>query len=304
MPKLVNFGSMCIDNVYRVPAIAGPGQTVASTSHEVFAGGKGLNQSIAAARAGIEVVHAGCVGNDGEWLKATLADQGVDVAVVRVADGSSGHAVIQVNDAGENAIVIAGGANRQLRASDIESALARVEADDWLLLQNEINDLDTVLRAVGDKHCRVAFNVAPVDGREADYDLSRVQLLIVNEIEAAALSGCAQGAHGRWSGVIDALKGRAPVADIVLTLGGDGLVYAGKDGAIVLPAYPVQAVDETAAGDAFIGFLMAALIRGESMARALRMGSAAGALAVTRAGAASSIPTLEEVASLVSAKDA
>ena len=298
MTKLVNLGSLCIDNVYRVSSIAGPGETVASASHEVFPGGKGLNQSIAAARADIEVVHVGCVGPDGEWLKDTLRAEGVDVSGVRVADGPSGHAVIQVNDAGENAIVIAGGANRVLEPADVDTALARVEPGDWLMLQNEINDLDAVLRAAGANGCQVVFNVAPVDGREAGYDLSNVGLLIVNEIEAAALAQANQ-VDGGWSDMMAGLATRAPGADVVLTLGADGLVYSGRRGSTTLPAYAVDAVDETAAGDAFIGFLMASMIRGEPMDLALRMGSAAGALAVTRAGAASSIPGLAEVRALV-----
>ena len=298
MPKLVNLGSLCIDNVYRVPALTGPGETVASVSYEVFPGGKGLNQSIAAARAGARVVHAGCVGEDGVWLKDTLSAEGVNVTGVRVASTASGHAVIQVNDAGENAIVITGGANRALEPGDVDAALAQVEPGDWLLLQNEINDLNGVLRAAGERRCRVAFNVAPADGREAGYELAGVRLLIVNEIEAAALAGTDVG-NGDWPEVIDRLRDRAPVADIVLTLGRDGLIHAGSDGMTTTAAYDVKAVDETAAGDAFIGFLMAALIGGEPMARALAMGSAAGALAVTRAGAASSIPSLDEVRALL-----
>ena len=298
MPKLVNLGSLCIDHVYRVPTITGPGETVSSSTHEVFPGGKGLNQSIAAARAGIDVVHVGCVGDDGTWLKETLAAEGVDVTGLRIGDGSSGHAVIQVNEAGENAIVIYGGTNRSLDRNAIEDAVARVAAEDWLMLQNEINDLDLVLGLAGERGCQVALNVAPVDGREAGYDLSCVRLLIVNEIEASALAGV-DAVDGDWSGVMAALGARAPRADIVLTLGSDGLVYTEAGRLATLPAYAVTAVDETAAGDAFIGFLMGSLIRGESMHDALRVGSAAGALAVTRAGAASSLPALEEVRSLV-----
>ena len=295
MPKLVNLGSLCIDNVYRVAGIAGPGETVASNSHQVFAGGKGLNQSIAAARGGAAVVHVGCVGADGDWLRQTLAAEGVDVRGVRIADGASGHAVIQVNDAGENAIVIAGGTNRSLTAADMERALSQVEDGDWLLLQNEINDLAGVLRHSRESGCRVAFNVAPVDGREAGYDLDGVALLIVNEIEAAALAG-----QDEPQAALAVLTERYPDADVVLTLGSDGLVHARAGATTVLPAFRADAVDETAAGDAFIGFLMASLLAGETMAQALRSGAAAGALAVAKAGAASSIPVLADVQALAS----
>ena len=296
MPKLVNLGSLCIDNVYRVGGIAGPGETVASASHDVFPGGKGLNQSIAAARAGAQVAHVGCIGSDGIWLRDALAGEQVEVSGVRVVDQPSGHAVIQVDDAGRNAIVIAGGANRVLSAEDVNAAVAQLEADDWLLLQNEINDLPHVLAEARQRACQVAFNVAPVDGREASYDLSGVQLLIVNEIEAAALAGVADPHEA-----VRALRARHPAAAVVLTLGAHGLLHA--DGASnevkTLPATPVDAVDETAAGDAFIGFLMAGLLAGEPLDEALQLGSAAGALAVTKPGAASSIPTLAEVKDLL-----
>ena len=298
MPKLVNLGSLCIDHVYQVPAFTGPGETVSSRTHAIFPGGKGLNQSIAAARAGIDVAHVGCVGEDGVWLRDALAAEGVDVSGLRVVEGSSGHAVIQVNEMGENAIVIFGGTNRALVEEDMRAAVGRVEGGDWLMLQNEINDIGIVLQLAEERGCQVAFNVAPVDGREAAYDLSGVRLLIVNEIEASALAGVDVAVHD-WSGVMEALSERAPNAAVVLTLGSDGLVYSAESGLATLPAYAVTAVDETAAGDAFIGFLMASLIRGESMEDALRMGSAAGALAVTRAGAASSLPALAEVRSLV-----
>ena len=294
MPKLVNLGSLCIDNVYRVANITGAGETVASASHEVFPGGKGLNQSIAAARAGADVAHVGCVGQDGLWLRQTLASEGVDVAGIRVVQAPSGHAVIQVNNAGENAIVIAGGANRALNANDVAAAMDRVEPGDWLLLQNEINDLEAVLQAASEHQCQLAFNVAPVDGREQGYDLSGVALLIVNEIEAAALADTADR-HA----ALRTLRHRYPDTDVVLTAGRDGLTHVGSRGGLELGAYSVAAVDETAAGDAFIGYLMAALIAGEQMPDALTMASAAGALAVTKAGAASSIPLLADVAGLV-----
>ena len=303
MPKLVNLGSLCIDNVYRVPAIAGAGETVASRSHEVFPGGKGLNQSVAAARAGASVAHVGCVGADGAWLRDLLAEEGVNVDGVRVVEGASGHAVIQVDDAGANAIAIAGGANRALRADDVARALAQVGPGDWLLLQNEINDLPDVLAAAKRRDCAVAFNVAPVDGREADYDLSGVKLLIVNEIEAAALAATgatnALARTGKPEAAAHALRERYPQAELVLTLGAAGLIHMDAESASTLPAYAAQAVDETAAGDAFIGYLMAALLAGEDMAGALRLGSAAGALAVAKAGAAASIPTLAEVRRVV-----
>lgn len=293
MPKLVNLGSLCIDHVYRVARIAGVGETVASESYAVFPGGKGLNQSIAAAKAGAAVVHVGGVGADGAWLRDALAAAGVDAGGVRTIGGPSGHAVIQVNEAGENAIVVAGGANRALEAEDLRAAFDSLVPGDWLLLQNEVNDLEAILGEASRVDCQVAFNVAPADGREVGYDLSSVALLIVNGAEAAALAGTAVP-----RAAAAALRQRWPNAELVLTLGAEGLIHGGRDGLRILPAHPVRAVDETGAGDAFIGFLMAALLAGTAMPEALRLASAAGALAVTAAGAASSIPTLDAARAL------
>lgn len=302
MARLVNLGSLCIDNVYSVPSFVGAGETIASRSLSIFPGGKGLNQSLAAAKAGAEVVHVGCVGPDGGGLVEILADENVDVSGIREVDTRSGHAVIQVNGEGENAIVIAGGANREIVDADIGRALDQLGEDDWLLLQNEINDLPAVLSSAAARRINVAFNIAPVDGREADYDLSSVKLLIVNEIEAAAVAGLSVDSAPEV--VLDALCGQLPTTDVVLTLGKEGVYFAGAGAAArhFVPAFSVEAVDETGAGDTFIGYLMAGLLDGVAVARALLIASAAGALAVTRPGAASSIPDADEVAALAATR--
>ena len=294
MPKLVNLGSLCIDNVYSVPNITAAGETVASLEYAVHAGGKGLNQSLAAAKAGATVAHVGCVGADGGGLKQGLADVGVDVSAVREIDGPSGHAVIQVNPSGENAIVITGGANRTLDDADIDTAFGLCEAQDWLLLQNEINKMEDIFERSSSNFPKLALNLAPVDERIRHYDLSAVDLLVVNEVEAQALAGEAAIADA-----LEALCARYPACDIVLTLGREGLRYGKADERVALDAFSVQAVDETGAGDAFVGYLMAALLEGRQMPDALIAGSAAGALAATRAGAASSIPDRDAVASLI-----
>ena len=297
MPKLVNLGSLCIDNVYSVPNITAAGETVASLEYAVYAGGKGLNQSLAAAKAGARVAHVGCVGSDGRWLKQELSKSGVDVAAVRETEAPSGHAVIQVNPSGENAIVISGGANRTLNDADIDTALRLCDTDDWLLLQNEINKMEDILDR-SSKAPKLALNLAPVDDRIRRYDLTAVDLLIVNEVEAQALSG--------ETGVEDAFQAlcaRYPACDIVVTLGRTGLRYGKGDDRVALGAFAVQAVDETGAGDAFVGYLMSALLEGQGVRDALIIGSAAGALAATRAGAASSIPSREAVASLIATSE-
>jgi ribokinase len=290
VPKLINLGSLCIDDVYSVDTIATAGETVASQNHTVFPGGKGLNQSLAASKAGADVHHIGCIGEDGDWLKDVLADAGVDVANVRQVEPRSGHAVIQVDSTGQNSIVISGGANRSIQALDRDVAFALLQPGDWLLLQNEINDIEAVLKEASDRDVNIAFNVAPVDGREQNYCLNNVALLIVNEVEAAAL---AQEADPETA--FEALCERYATAHIVLTLGRGGLLHGVAGRRERLAAYSVKAVDETAAGDAFVGYLMAGLLSGADYSTALQFGSAAGALAVTQKGAASSIPEYADV---------
>ncbi|MCY3858842.1 MAG: ribokinase [Gammaproteobacteria bacterium] len=291
MPKLVNLGSLGIDHVYGVDHITTPGETISSYSHDVFPGGKGSNQSIAAAKAGAEVVHVGCIGPDGDMLLDVLSEVNVDVKNVRVSETATQHAVIQVDRQGQNAIVIFGGANRTLNQHDRDVALSRVEPGDWLLLQNEVNDLEEILDQAGERNVSVAFNVAPVDGREKDYDYSRVGLLIVNEVEAAALA-----AEDDPNRAFDILTSRFPDMIVLLTLGRDGGMYGGGGyPRVVYESHVVDAVDETAAGDTFIGYFMAEWLKSQDLAKAVEDASAAGAIAVTKPGAASSIPSRAEV---------
>ena len=291
MPKLVNLGSLCIDHVYGVDHITSAGETLSSNSHDIFPGGKGSNQSIAAAKAGAEVVHVGAIGPDGQMLIDVLQEANVDASGVRVDDVATGHAVIQVDSSGQNAIVIFGGANRTLTEADRMAAFEQLEAGDWLLLQNEVNDLELILELAAARDVSVAFNVAPVDGREQNYDLSKVALLIVNEVEAAALAG-----EDNPERAFELLVQKYPEMTVLLTLGRDGGIYGSqKDGRSTYTAHSVEAVDETAAGDTYIGFFMAEWLRSQDMKLAIEDANAAGAIAVTKIGAASSIPTPAEV---------
>ncbi|MCY4093675.1 MAG: ribokinase [Gammaproteobacteria bacterium] len=291
MPKLVNLGSLGIDHVYGVDHITTAGETISSFSHDVFPGGKGSNQSIAAAKAGADVVHIGCIGPDGDMLLDVLREVDVDVEHVRVGEIATQQAVIQVDRQGQNAIVIFGGANHTINQHDRNIALSKFEQGDWLLLQNEVNDLERILDQAGERNVSVAFNVAPVDGREKGYDYSRVGLLIVNEVEAASLAGEADP-----NCAFDILTSRFPEMIVLLTLGRDGGIYGGgKYPRVVYQAHEVDAVDETAAGDTFIGYFMAEWLRSQDLAKAVEDASAAGAIAVTRPGAAASIPSRTEV---------
>ncbi len=272
------------------------GETVASIERQVFAGGKGLNQSLAAARAGVSVAHFGAVGTDGDMLLEQLRADGIDVEGVLQLDGPSGHAVIQVDADGHNAIVISGGSNREIPHTLIAQAVDCLEPGDWLLLQNEINDVDRVIRMAADQQANIALNVAPPDERIDHYPIELLSLLVVNEPEAMALAGATNSAAA-----FDMLVHAYPQTSTVLTMGEDGLICfdAVQEQQLQLGAFQVTPIDETAAGDAFVGYLLAALVSGQNLGQALPKASAAGALAVTREGAAPSIPRSTEVEALL-----
>lgn len=290
MARILNFGSINIDLVYRVPHIAKPGETLSSTSLERFAGGKGSNQSVALARAGAPVFHAGRIGKDGEWIVRMLKACGVDVRFIRRDAGPSGQAIIQVADSGQNSIVLFPGANRAITRRDIEDTMAHFRRADILLLQNEINAIPDIMRAAHEAGLSIWFNPAPFGPEVLDYPLSLVDVFVVNEIEAADLSGAKAGKLA-----LAVLGRRFPAADILMTLGAKGAMLRRGDRQWVVPAPKVKAVDTTAAGDTFIGYYAASVLRGLSPERCLKYACEAAALSVTRKGAADSIPDKREV---------
>jgi len=287
---VLNYGSINIDHVYRVPAFVRPGETLASRDYRRGSGGKGYNQTIALARAGGQVSHAGKVGHDGEPLLEALRMDGADTRHVCTVDTPTGHAIIQVDDSGENAIVLYGGANHEVTVAEAASVIATQTPGDWLLLQNEISCVGEIL-ALGLEHgLRVAFNPAPMGDRVADLPLGRLGLLVVNGSEGAALSG-----EDRPAAIVEALHARWPDTPIVLTQGSEGAHYIDSRTALFEPAAPATAVDTTAAGDTFVGYLLAELAAGAEPRDALRLAARAAALCVTRAGAASAIPRRDEL---------
>ena len=284
--NILNFGSLNIDLVYQVEHIARPGETIASSSHQVFAGGKGANQSAALARAGAPVFHAGQVGPDGQWLVDKLAGLGVDVQHIRVGDTPTGHAIIQVDRHGQNSIVLFAGANTQIDRGAIDAALSRFDRGDILLLQNEINDVSYIIAAASKRGLMICLNPAPFGPEVCAYPLELVDVLIVNETEATGLAGASEPT---------ALASLCPHAQIALTLGAAGVQYRSPSEQFDLPAPHVKAVDTTGAGDTFIGYflqgLTASMTARDAMARAVK----AAALCVTRPGAMDSIPAADEV---------
>lgn len=293
--KILNYGSLNIDMVYRVPHIVRPGETIASRAFRKYAGGKGANQSVAIARAGGLVCHAGQLGGDGQWLKEKLAGFGVDTRFIRIIEGVSGQAVIQVDQQGENAIFLYPGANRQITRNEIDRVLSHFQAGDILLVQNEINNVAYLIQTAHEMKMQICLNPAPMDKRVEKYPLRKINMLILNEVEGGALSG-----RTRPGSILDWLAKKLPETEIVLTLGKRGAIArVPGQRPIKMPALAVKTVDTTAAGDTFIGYYLAGRTQGEKPVECLARACAAAAICVTRPGAMDSIPALGAVSAFL-----
>jgi len=290
MPTILNFGSCCIDNVYQVPRFVSPGETLPCSDYQIHAGGKGLNQSVALAHAGANVMHAGRLGKDGIWMISLLQEAGVDTSGIEIVDIPCGHAIIQVTPNGDNAIVIYGGANKSLVLENITKPLAQTRDGDFLLIQNEMNLTGELIERASHKGLRIVFNAAPITEEVFSYPLDKIEVFIVNEFEAQALTG-----ESEPEGALDVMLQKFPEARTVLTLGGLGAVYADRQSRLQYPAFDVKALDSTGAGDTFTGYFLAAFAEGKSIEYCLSNACKAAALCVTRPGAAASIPRLHSV---------
>jgi len=288
--QILNLGSINVDHVYTVDHFVRPGETIASDKYDVFAGGKGFNQSIALARAGAVTRHAGKIGKDAEWLLRRLQREGVDITDVEMTQTPTGHAIIQVVPSGENSIVLYGGANQTVSESDITHALESTSPGDYLLLQNEINSVADAIRKGNEHKLRVVFNPAPMTQAVLNYPLDDVDIFILNETEAEGLTGKTTPEDVRRF-----MCEKFPQSATVLTLGSLGAVYFDSETMLQQPAVPVDAVDSTAAGDTFIGYFLAELIQSGDPAKAMSIGCSAAAICVTRAGASDSIPLRKDL---------
>ena len=291
--KILNLGSLNIDKVYSVGHFVSAGETISSANMETFSGGKGLNQSIALARAGAEVYHAGAVGPDGKGLRALLEGSGVHVDYLQTLGTVTGHAVIQLTPKGQNCIIISAGANGELTESYIDGVLEHFAPGDLLLVQNETNNVAYAMRQAKQRGMKIAFNASPISEALLGYPLELVDYYLINEVEGKALAG---GEESGNEEILAGLKARFPEAAIVLTVGKDGVLYQYKDERAGHGIYDVPVADTTAAGDTFCGYFLACVAKGLPAAEGLRMASLASSRAVSQKGAANSIPTWDEVA--------
>jgi len=276
--------------VYQVPHFVNPGETLPAKTFERHAGGKGANQSVAIARAGGSVSHAGKIGIDGKWLLEKLTQDGVDTHFTTTSASKTGHAIIQVNDKGENAIIIWPGTNDEITLSEILATLTHFHDGDILLLQNEINNIPQIIMEGSKKKLFIAFNPAPMTDAVHTYPLHLCNLLILNETEASALAN-----REEVSDCLEALSNKLPNTSILITAGARGAYAMHKGEIIRQPAYEVAVVDTTAAGDTFIGYFIAAFLEGQPFAKCMQQGAVAASLAIGKRGAMDSIPYAAEL---------
>ena len=291
--KILNYGSMNIDRFYTVPHTVQPGETILARGMTIYCGGKGLNQSIAISKAGGEIYHAGVLGEDGDILLDALKRHRVDTSHIRRVEGASSHTVIQVDDQGQNCIIVCPGDHVRVTDADIDEVLASFSVGDMIILQNELDNTPTIMRKAAQRGLLPVFNPSPVNDALASYPLACVRWFIMNELEGAAITGETEPEK-----ILAAMAKLYPKASVVLTLGSEGAYCVHEGQTYYQPAFKVKAVDTTAAGDTFTGYLVAGISRGKALPAVLRRAALASSITVSRKGAADSIPEWRELEQL------
>lgn len=290
--KILNIGSLNIDYVYQVDRFVTAGETKSVDSLCVNCGGKGLNQSIALARAGLSTWHAGMIGPEGQFLVEELEKSGVHTELIETKSQSTGHAIIQVNPGGQNCILVYPGTNGALSGEYLERVFAHFSKGDVLLVQNETNLVSQAIDRAWTKGMEVAFNASPIHAEIGRFPLEKVRWLFINEVEGEALSG-----EKTPEDMLGALQEKYPKTQVVLTLGARGSLWADGRDVHRCAACTVKAVDTTGAGDTFTGFFLRGVLDPVEGISPLRLASTAGAIAVTGEGAAKAIPNIGAVLS-------
>lgn len=288
--KILNFGSLNLDYTYGVSHIVREGETILANDVNMNLGGKGFNQSVALSRAGLSVYHAGLVGEEGLDFYDACETFGIKTDYIKTVTGRCGHTIIQVDDEGQNSIVLYGGANQKNSKEYVDEVLKNFEAGDVILLQNEINELPYIIDQAFAKGMTIILNPSPFDERLEACDLGKVSIFVLNETEGQQMTGMTTPTT-----IVAALDASFANAKIMLTLGKGGSIYHHGDEELYQAAFDVEAVDTTAAGDTFTGFFVAGMIKKMPIRDTLIMATKAAALAVQKKGAAQSIPFMSEV---------
>ena len=290
--KVLNFGSLNYDHVYEVDHFVLPKETISSLGYARNFGGKGLNQSIALKKAGVDVYHAGRVGKDGQDFIDYLNEYNVKTDYLLKDDNNAtGHAIIEVCN-GENCIILHGGANQAIDKNQVDDVLSRFEEGDVLLVQNEISEMSYILNKAHEKGMKIAFNTAPMDEKIFTYPLDLVDIFIVNEVEAM---GLVKANTSEIEEIIKLIQKEYSNKEIVLTVGENGSYFIKGDTCVHEDAIKVKAVDTTAAGDTFTGFFLASYLKDGDYKAALKLATKASSITVQGKGAAKSIPDIKDL---------
>ncbi|MCP1101938.1 ribokinase [Aequitasia blattaphilus] len=293
--KILVFGALNIDYTYSVDHFVQKGETISSSELSVFSGGKGLNQAIAFSKAGANVYQAGCIGTDGKVLLSTLEEAGVNTSYVHVSqEYRSGNAIIQNDKEGDNCIILYGGSNQEIKKEYVDEVLSHFAEGDYIVLQNEINEMSYIIERAKEVGMVVVLNPSPMDEKVFTFPLACVDYLILNEVEACQLLDIPSEDYNEGE-ILVSLHEKFPNMKIVLTLGSLGSRYLDNEETVNQSCYKVKAVDTTAAGDTYTGYFIASVIQNKSVKEAMDIASKASAIAVGRKGASSSIPTYNEV---------
>ena len=283
------------DDVKKVDFVK-KGETLSAKELNVYTGGKGLNQSIALARAGVETYQAGAIGTDGMFLLEQLKEAGVKTDLVKILDDvRTGNAIIQNDDEGDNCIVLFGGANQAITKEQVYEVFKDFTNEDYLLIQNEINELSYIVEKAKEEGMKIILNPSPMNEKIMKLPLDQIDYFILNEIEAMQILKMDKPEEIDGKYIASLLHERFKDATIVLTLGSEGSVCISDDEYVEQSIYKVKAIDTTAAGDTYTGYFIAGILNGKTIKESMDIASKASAIAVTRQGAAPSIPVLEEV---------
>ena len=242
---IYNLGSINLDYFYRLPHLVSAGETLSATEHRIALGGKGANQSVALAKAGVEVFHIGAFGKKDLFFLDEMSSVGVNIENIALLETESGHAIVMVDsNTGENQIVLSGSANYQISEEQIISALVNAKETDWALAQNETCLVHEFLFSAKKKGLKICYSAAPFVAEQTASLLHLTDLLVVNEGEADALLKFTNKG-------IQALG----LPNLVITLGSKGARYIGEEGEFLVSPFNVNAIDTTGAGDTFLGYL-------------------------------------------------
>lgn len=283
--KYLVFGSLNIDRVYSLGHLPDKGETLSCEKYEIHVGGKGLNQAVSLKKAGGDVYMAGCVGTDGSMLTDYLSSCGVDTSLVKISDGFTGHAVIEVDKDGQNQMVLYRGANYEVSKDYCDAVLSHFDRGDLIMLQYEISNVEYIINKAFEKGMIIALNPSPYVDEIRNIPFEKISYLILNEFEGMSITG-----ETDINNTVKKLKELTPDGKIILTLGADGAIFADKSVTVSVPAFKVNAVDTTGAGDTFTGYFLNTYLNGADAITSLKTASAASAVVVCKSGAAETIP--------------